>query len=246
MIKQISVGGWAMLIVMVTACAVAKDTPVYEVGIFMATEQVSDSSVSAADCGAFGCSTSTKNRSHNVHRLSTPEGIYTIEAPVSVSGSAMRNLMVGGNDLDVHKAWFMDNLREGDKVLFSVEWNKRDKNHAHPLFRLPDPDHPGKEITTGGSFAPAVAKTNTGALCGTGKLTADVEAQVCGKPADAQSQAAVAPVAPVVRPAVAQIPAPAVQSIAGKPAVVQPAIQQAPACKSVMTDANGQQTCLDR
>ena len=32
---------------------------------------------------------------------------------------------------------------------------------------------------TDGRFEPAVAKTNTNALCGTGKLTADVEAQVC-------------------------------------------------------------------
>ncbi len=230
MIKQIG----TLLIIIVTTCAFAKDAPVYEVGIFMATEQVSDSSVSTSDCGAFGCSTSTKNRSHNVHRLNTPEGIYTIEAPVNVSGSTMRNLMAGGTDLDVHKAWFMDNLHEGDKVLFSVEWNKRDKNHLHPTFRLPDPDHPGKEITTGGSFAPAVAKTNTGALCGTGKLTAAVEAQVCGNAADAA-------VVPVVQPAVAPSPVPAVQPVA-----TNPAVQPAPVCKSVMADANGKQTCLDQ
>jgi hypothetical protein len=38
---------------------------------------------------------------------------------------------------------------------------------------------------TDGRFEPAVAKTNTNALCGSGKLSADVEAQVCTAPTPA-------------------------------------------------------------
>jgi hypothetical protein len=93
-----------------------------------------------------------------------------------------------------------------------------------------------------GGFSPAVAQTNTTSLCGMGKLSASVEAQVCGK---AKPEAAVAPVVP---PTAAQSPAPAVQPLSAKPspAKVQPAVQHTPACKSVMTDANGHETCMDQ
>jgi hypothetical protein len=69
----------------------------------------------------------------------------------------------------------MDQMHAGDKVLFAAKCNK----HNDCQIWVPNPDKPGKEIMTDGRFEPAVAKTNTNALCGTGKLSADVEAQVC-------------------------------------------------------------------
>jgi hypothetical protein len=75
----------------------------------------------------------------------------------------------------IHKEWFMDQLHEGDKILFDAKCNK----HNNCEFYLPDPDKTGKEIVTVGYYRADVAKTNTTTLCGKGKLSPAVEAQVC-------------------------------------------------------------------
>ena len=206
----------------------------YKVGTFMGTGQVSDGSY--ASCSGGGCA--AYSAAHNIHSVSTEDGVYAIEAPTSVAGTVLVGMTTTGPTPTIHKAWFMDNLHDGDKVLFAARCDMKHAQHRCE-FWLPDPSKPGKEISTMGGFSPAVAQTNTTSLCGMGKLSASVEAQVCPK---AEPQAAVAP---VMQPAVAESPAPAVQPIAAKPAVVQPAVHT-PACKSVMTDANGHETCMDQ
>ena len=76
---------------------------------------------------------------------------------------------------NVHKQWFVDKLHDGDKVLFAAKCDK--KNNC--WFWLPNPDKAGSEFTTQGYFLPDAAETNTQSLCGKGKLTAQVEAEVC-------------------------------------------------------------------
>ena len=96
----------------------------------------------------------------------------------------------------------MDNLHEGDKVLFAAKCDMKHSQHRCE-FWLPNPDKTGKEVATLGSFSPAVAKTNTTALCGTGKLSAAVESQLCTPPAVPQPASEITssqPVTPVVRP----------------------------------------------
>jgi hypothetical protein len=118
--------------------------------------------------------------------------MYEIEAPVSVGGTLLLGIASNGFSPTVHKAWFMDNLHEGDKVLFSPVCKK----HNRCTIRLPNPDKPNKEILTLGFFFPAIAKTNTTVLCGTGKLTADVEAQVCRPENTPPTPAALSPIPP--------------------------------------------------
>ncbi len=166
-----------VLFFLLSSFTIATDKPPYEVGIFMSSEQVSDGSYSTASCGSFGCNGSAYNAAHNVHLVRTDNGIYSIEAPVSVAGTVLLGMLNNGIAPTVHKAWFMDDLHEGDKVLFSADCNK----HNRWTIRLPNPDKPTKEITTQGFFYPSIAKTNATTLCGTGKLTADVEAQVCAQ-----------------------------------------------------------------
>jgi hypothetical protein len=175
--------------------AVAKHELPYEVGTFISSRQVSDGTYSTASCGRFGCNGSAYNAAHNVHLVSTPDGIFSIEAPISVAGSLLLGIASNGNAPIVHKAWFMDNLHEGDKVLFSAQCGK----HGRCTIRLPDPDNPKKKIVTLGFFFPAIAKTNTTVLCGTGKLTAAVEAQVC-------TRETASPAAPNIAPPDAQKP----------------------------------------
>jgi hypothetical protein len=86
-------------------------------------------------------------------------------------------MMSNGIAPDVRKSWFMDQLHEGDKILFAVKCDK----HNRCEFKLPNPNKVGKEVSTIGGFEPTIAKTNTTSLCGKGKLSAAVEAQVCGK-----------------------------------------------------------------
>ena len=151
-----------------------KEKPAYKVGTFSATTSVSDGRFSNANCtSTFGCFGSTKDASHNVHLIITPEGRYKVQAPVDVTASL---LIISGPT--VYKPWFMDNLHEGDTVLFIAECNK----HNECRMRFPNPDKPDKEIATQGKFDPSTAKTNATVLCGSGKLTPEVEAQVCPIP----------------------------------------------------------------
>jgi hypothetical protein len=166
-----------VVFLLLASFAVAREKPPYEMGTFLSSRQVSDGTYSTASCGRFGCNGSAYNAAHNVHLVSTPDGIFSIEAPISVAGSLLLGIARNGNAPIVHKAWFMDDLHEGDKVLFSSQCGK----HGRCSIRLPDPDNPKKEIATLGFFFPAIAKTNTTVLCGTGKLTPSVEAQVCSQ-----------------------------------------------------------------
>ena len=179
-----------VLFLLLASFVVAREKPPYEVGTFMSSRQVSDGTYSTASCGSFGCNGSAYNAAHNVHLVSTPDGIFSIEAPISVAGTILLGMVSNGNSPTLHKAWFMDDLHEGDKVLFSAKCGK----HGRCTIRLPDPDKPNKEILTLGFFFPAIAKTNTTVLCGTGRLTADVEAQVCAQGSPPSPPAAASPV----------------------------------------------------
>ena len=182
----------SLLFLLLASCALAKDKPPYEVGVFLSSRQVDDGTYSSASCGSFGCNGSAYSAAHNVHLVRTPDGIFSIEAPVSVGGTFLLGMLSNGQSPTVHKAWFMDDLHEGDKVLFSAQCNK----HNRCTIRLPNPDKPTKEILTLGFFFPAIAKTNTTVLCGTGRLTADVEAQVCSQEDRPPSPAAASPFSP--------------------------------------------------
>jgi hypothetical protein len=157
----------------------------YQVGIFSSTGKLSDGTF--ANCYGSGCN--SYSAGHNIHYIRTQDGMYAVEAPISVGLSLFGALATNGNSPTIHKQWFMDQLHEGDKVLFAVACDK----HNNCQFWLPDPDKAGKEFSTIGYYRADNARTNTGTLCGTGKLKPDIEAQVCPpKPA---------PVLSVVTPA---------------------------------------------
>jgi hypothetical protein len=69
----------------------------------------------------------------------------------------------------------------------------------------PFPDKPSKEIRTLGFFFPAIAKTNSTVLCGTGRLTANVEAQVCTQAHSAPPHTAPSPVPPATQKPVSAV-----------------------------------------
>lgn len=182
----------SLLFLLLASFALAKDKPPYEVGVFLSSQRVDDGTYSSASCGSLGCNGSAYSAAHNAHLVRTQDGMYEIEAPVSVGGTLLLGIASNGFSPTVHKAWFMDNLHEGDKVLFSPVCKK----HNRCTIRLPNPDKPNKEILTLGFFFPAIAKTNTTVLCGTGKLTADVEAQVCRPENTPPTPAALSPIPP--------------------------------------------------
>lgn len=156
----------------------------YQVGVFSSTGQLSDGSF--AYCSGGGCA--AYSAGHNIHYVRTQNGMYAIEAPVSVGKTVLLGVMTGAAySPTIHQEWFMDQLHEGDKVLFASRCNK----HNNCTFWLPYPDKAGKEYITVGYYRADVAKTNTQTLCGKGKLAANVEAQVC--PASATSAAAQTP-----------------------------------------------------
>jgi len=171
----------AELILFTVSLAFAKDhADQYQAGTFSSTGRLNDGNYS--DCSGGSCS--GYNAAHNIHYITSTDGIYSIEAPVAVGSSMLMSMATNGHAPSVHKAWFMDQLHEGDKILFAAKCGK----HNRCQFWLPNPDKTGKEVATLGSFEPTVAKTNTAALCGTGKLAASVEAQVCNQPPVAPAQ----------------------------------------------------------
>jgi hypothetical protein len=123
--------------------------------------------------------------------------MYAIQAPISRGQTFLANLATNSNASQVHVQWFMDQLHEGDKVLFAYKCDK----HNNCFFWLPKPDKEGKEYSTYGYFRPDAAQTNTQQLCGKSKLSPDVEAQLCppvaAPPAPAQVTPAAVQTAPV-------------------------------------------------
>jgi hypothetical protein len=146
--------------------------------------------------------------------------MYAIEAPLSIGRTLAAGMLTGGLAPNIHQQWFMDDLHEGDKILFRFKCNN--KNNC--TYWLPNPDHAGKEYITLGYFRPDVAKSNTQTLCGKGKLSAAVEAQVC--PPKGITGAAPAPaVSPTTDIAT---PAPATPEAATPTAAQAKAAAQAP------------------
>jgi hypothetical protein len=158
-----------------TLPALAKDHAAdYQVGIFSATGQLSDGSFT--NCYGRGCS--SYSAGHNIHYIRTETGMYAVEAPVSVGKTLLVGMLTDGVAPTIHQQWFMDQLHEGDKVLFFAKCNR----HNNCEFWLPNPDKDGKEYISLGFYRADVAKTNTQGLCGKGKLSPAVEAQVCSVP----------------------------------------------------------------
>ncbi len=175
----------------------------YKVGTLQSTESVNTGDFTSCDHGCLAQSTG-----HNIHYVVTDDGLYGISAPTSAGLSFLQGALVSPNLPDVHIQWFLDDLHVGDKVLFAAGCDK----HNNCLFWLPKPDQQGKEYHTSGWFRPRIAKTNTNQLCGTGKLTPAVEAQVCNQPAPATPAATPTPDAPPSDAAPDTPPTPAEQA----------------------------------
>jgi len=180
----------------------------YQAGTFAGTGYVDTGAVSDhASGGLFGGGgVKTKSIGHNVAWIDVPTGRYTIDPPFSVGAAILL-----GDKIDPHKRWFVDQMHPGDKILFEAKCN--DKHNDCQIW-VPNPDKVGNEISTVGRFEPLTAKTNTNGLCGRGKLSASVEAQVCNQSAaDPQPTPAAEAIQPVVaQPVVAA--APPVQPVA--------------------------------
>ena len=130
-----------------------------------------------------------------IHLLHTEAGDYRVEAPVNKGLSFLSAMASNAYNppVTVHNKWFMDGVQPGTKVLFAAECAKPSKKHPNGTvsctFWFPDPDSTDHEYQTAGDFTPFV--TNDGSnvqkaantLCGTGKLSPAVEAQVCPTPA---------------------------------------------------------------
>lgn len=157
-----------------TVAAFASDHSAnYMAGTFSATGKIEDGTYANGQ----GRGVVSKTAAHNVHYVNTPDGTYAIEAPAAIGKSILIGTLTNSAMPILHKQWFMDELHEGDPVLFAAKCDK----HDNCQFWLPNPDKTGSEIHTQGNYQPNVAKTNTTALCGKGKLSPAVEAQVCQK-----------------------------------------------------------------
>jgi PEGA domain len=208
----------ALLALSLSTPALAGDhTSKYQVGTFLSTVRADDGSYALAQCSGAGCSATHYHASHNQHQIQTSDGVYTLNAPISVGGTLLVGMFTpGGIAPTIHKGWFMDDLHEGQRVLFYPDCNKR---HVC-RFWLPNPDKAGKEILTTGWFEPAVAETNTTTLCGSGKLSPSVAAEVCGQNAIAMHPTgAASPAATVSAPAHVTAAAPLVTPRASQEAI---------------------------
>ena len=132
-----------------------------------------------------------------IHLLHSDAGDYRVEAPVN-KGLTFLSAM-GSNAYNpaktFHNKWFLDNVQPGTKVLFASECDHPSKKHPNEAVRcafwFPDPDSADHEYGTSGDFTPFTAgdgsnlQNTANTLCGKGKLSAAVEAQMCPTPAPA-------------------------------------------------------------
>jgi hypothetical protein len=125
------------------------------------------------------------------HFLHTAQGNYRVEAPVN-TGMSILSAMASDRyhpAVTYHNKWFLDNVAAGTNVLFAARCSKPNKKHPNDVVRcefwFPDPDSTSHEYRTMGDFTPYLEGNGSNiqntakALCGTGKLSASVEAQVC-------------------------------------------------------------------
>jgi hypothetical protein len=125
------------------------------------------------------------------HFLHTDAGDYRVEAPVNKGmtfAAAMQNN--GYYTAPVyHNKWFLDHVDPGTKVLFAAHCAKPNRKHpSDPVrceFYFPDPNSDSHEYATMGDFTPysvgdrSNTQSTANALCGTGKLNAATEAELC-------------------------------------------------------------------
>jgi len=173
------------------------------------------------------------------HFLHTDSGNYRVEAPVNKGMSFMAAMAAprGTTPMTFHNKWFLDNVAAGTNVLFAVQCGKPNKKHPNDTVRcefwFPDPDSTNHEHRTLGDFTPYLEgngsniQNTANSLCGKGKLSASVEAQVCNQPAaDPQPT----PTAEAIQPVVAQ-PVVAAEQLSVQPAAalsVAPVVATAP------------------
>jgi hypothetical protein len=128
------------------------------------------------------------------HRLHTERGDFRVEAPINKGRTIALAMVSTVRTPVIHNQWFLDNVQPGTKVLFASHCAKPSKKHPAETVRctfwFPDPDSTTHEYETIGDFTPYITGdgSNTqaaaSALCGTGKLKAETEAQICsGAPA---------------------------------------------------------------
>jgi hypothetical protein len=129
--------------------------------------------------------------SQGIHLLYTERGNYRVEAPVN-KGLTFLSAM-GSNAYHpaqtFHNKWFLDGVQSGTKVLFASECGRPSKKHPNETVRctfwFPDPDSSDHEYATAGDFTPYIAgdgsniQKTADTLCGKGKLSPAVEAQMC-------------------------------------------------------------------
>ena len=140
-----------------------------------------------------------------IHLLHTDTGDYRVEAPVNKGMSILATMAANSNysyspPVTAHNKWFLDNVQPGTKVLFASECSKPNKKHPNDVVRcsfwFPDPDSDDHEYATAGDFTPYLTgngsntQKTANALCGTGKLKPETEAQICNQLSFADPQKA--------------------------------------------------------
>jgi hypothetical protein len=158
-----------------------------------------------------------------IHLLHTDAGDYRVEAPVNKGLSFLSALATANNPYATaqtfHNKWFLDHVPAGTKVLFAVECAKPSRKHPNDTVRcefwFPDPDSTTHEYATLGDFTPYMigdgsnTQKTANTLCGKGKLSPAVEAEVCPAAIPAPIPAPAAPADAVPAPAAPAAAAPA-------------------------------------
>jgi hypothetical protein len=165
---------FAFILILASAASVRYKPP-YQVGVFVQRVAIDAGTVShRRNIGLSGRhNVVTRNIEHTKTLVQTQDGQYSVEPPHRYGKAILT-----GSSGDHHKEWFMDALHPGDKLLFSADCDK----HNHCAIEVPNPEEPDKVSKTVGWFYPNNALTNVTVLCGTGKLTDEVEAEVCPQP----------------------------------------------------------------
>jgi hypothetical protein len=168
----------------------AKGHSDYIKGTYLGRSEVQDGTyTNAINCGSepgsYTCAGAAGFNSLTEYHVKTDDGIWTLETHRQVTDSTMCHLAMTPAHFRREKPNLLDDMKPGGVLLFRVEYHRKIGGTETDVY-IPRADNPSKEDKFVGSFVPNIAPPvaakpadNVKALCDSGKLSPELQAQYC-------------------------------------------------------------------
>jgi hypothetical protein len=176
-----------MSLALVVESAIAKDHSAdYKMGTFLSAEAVADGTITSTLHGDGTTVAGDVYANHvAIYRIKVADGTWYVTTLSQTQDYMLRNMGMTPMHIKSEKANPLDGLKDGDRVLFRLH-ERHYLNGKFTLMAIPYADNPNKEVEFSTRFEPEVASSrpekptdNVKAMCESGKLSAELQAQYC-------------------------------------------------------------------